>query len=109
MKKVSNEKQTTEEKVDALNDLKNRFMHSQDLIMKQHSFKEKEVTIVYFDSLVERQYLDKYILSKLEIAPGESYLEKLVGAFQAEELPINNFDKIYTLKIAFSQLTYIIT
>ncbi|UII58168.1 spore germination protein (plasmid) [Cytobacillus spongiae] len=94
MKKVFQEKQTTEEKLDVLSQLKEQFLYSQDLIMKQHFFKEQEVTIVYFESLVDRQYLDQYIFPKLEVGQGESYLEKLVRTFQAEVLPDDNLDKV---------------
>jgi hypothetical protein len=58
MKKVSNEKHNNKSKVNTLEEVRDLFSHSQDLLIKSHYFKEAEITIIYFDSLVDRHYLD---------------------------------------------------
>ncbi|MCA1059004.1 spore germination protein [Rossellomorea aquimaris] len=94
MMKLSKEKKCPEERVDTLSELKKLFSRSQDLVIKPHLFKDKEVTLVYFDSMVDRHYLDQYILSKLENAPEESYVNRFLSAFQTDEITESPMDKI---------------
>ncbi|MCA1053657.1 spore germination protein [Rossellomorea aquimaris] len=93
-KKVIKEIQSSEGTSDTLAEIKRIFMHSEDFILKKHFFMGKAVTLVYFDSLVDRHYLDQYILSKLEDFPGESYIDKMMSAFQVEENTDQSLDDL---------------
>ncbi|WP_201713936.1 spore germination protein [Rossellomorea arthrocnemi] len=94
MKKVSNEKHNNKSKVNTLEEVRDLFSHSQDLLIKSHYFKEAEITIIYFDSLVDRHYLDQFIFPKLEDTSGDSYVEKIENMFQAGEVTNHSIDDI---------------
>ncbi|TMU87638.1 spore germination protein [Bacillus sp. BHET2] len=94
MKKASNENTNEEAKVDILEEARKLFTRSQDLMIKPHFFKEKEITLVYFDSLVDRHYLDQFILLKLEEASNESFIEKIMSSFQTGDVTNQSIDDI---------------
>ena len=102
MKRVSNEKINLEDKRNSLEEVKKLFSHSQDLLIKPHFFKEKEVTIVYFDSLVDRHYLDQFILPKIDDAPHDSFVERIINMFQAGDVTNQSIEDIsFTLFSGF--------
>ncbi|WP_257141089.1 spore germination protein [Bacillus sp. AFS015802] len=94
MKKASNEKMKKEAKGSTLEEVRNLFSRSQDLLIEPHFFKEKEIQIVYFDSLVDRHYLDQYIFPKLEDVIGDSYTERIESMFQAGDVTNQSMDEI---------------
>ena len=91
MKKASND---TNNKGNTLEQVRKLFSHSQDLLIQPHFFKDKEISIVYFDSLVDRHYLDQFIFPKLDGFPYESYAEKIVHLFQAGDVTGQTIDDI---------------
>ncbi|WP_226674015.1 spore germination protein [Rossellomorea aquimaris] len=91
MKKASND---TNNKGNTLGKVRKLFSHSQDLLIQPHFFKDKEISIVYFDSLVDRHYLDQFIFPKLDGFPSESYAEKIVHLFQAGDVTDQTIDDI---------------
>ncbi|MDX8343665.1 spore germination protein [Rossellomorea sp. YZS02] len=91
MKKASND---TNNKGNTLEKVRGLFSHSQDLLIQPHFFKDKEISIVYFDSLVDRHYLDQFIFPKLDGFPYESYAEKIVHLFQAGDVTDQSIDDI---------------
>ncbi|MGE6752962.1 spore germination protein [Rossellomorea sp. NPDC071047] len=96
MKKSSKEKRIEEEKEDTLKELKQLFSKSHDLLIREHFFQDEVVTLVYFESLVDRHYLDQFILPKLEEAPEKSYSKKMEGNFQAVDETGKTLDMLST-------------
>jgi hypothetical protein len=96
MKQSSKEKRIEEEKEDTLKELKQLFSKSHDLLIREHFFHDEVVTMVYFESLVDRHYLDQFILPKLEEASEKSYAKKMEGNFQAEDETGKSLDKLST-------------
>ena len=94
MKKSYEEKDNASAKVDTMEEVRRLFLHSQDLLIKPHFFKDKEITIVYFESLVDRHYLDQFILPKLEEAYNESYIEKIISTFQAGDVTDQSIEEL---------------
>ncbi|WP_064093575.1 spore germination protein [Rossellomorea aquimaris] len=94
MKKTSKEKQQEIEKESSLEDLKRLFSKSQDLLISHHFFIGKKVTLVYFESLVDRHYLDEFILSKLEEVPVASYIKKMEGSFQVVNVTVKSSEEL---------------
>ncbi|RIW29361.1 spore germination protein [Bacillus salacetis] len=63
--------------------MKTKLQRSQDLQSKIHRTENESFELIYFDSLINLQYLDQFILPKLEAHQGESIQESLVTLFQA--------------------------
>ncbi|UOY91849.1 spore germination protein [Ectobacillus sp. JY-23] len=75
-----------------LEQLHKQFLHSQDLIFKKHEIQGIEMELVYFESLTNSQYLDQFILPRLE---GHDVPEKLLRSlFQAEDITGRSIDSI---------------
>lgn len=95
MKIASKEKTTSKEsKGDTLEEVRQLFSHSQDLVIKVHLFHGTETTIVYFDSLVDRHYLDQFIIPKIEEVPHITFAEKIMSLFQAEEITQGSIEEL---------------
>ncbi|MEH7332088.1 spore germination protein [Neobacillus drentensis] len=77
--------------------LKEQFNKSQDLICKIHDSEKESFEIIYFETLIDRHYLDQYILPKLDVPIEESIAEKLKSLFQAEDITEKNIEEISNL------------
>jgi hypothetical protein len=82
---------TAKEKIE---DLKSLFSKSQDLLFKEHQFEQGKVTMVFFDSLIDIQYLNKFILPKLALFTEKSVLQQLQAYFQVEDLTFRNAEEL---------------
>ncbi|BCB03541.1 spore germination protein [Bacillus sp. KH172YL63] len=86
MKKKMKEENRAEQGTNILDEIRDLFISSHDLMIKPHFFAEQKMTLVYFYSLVDSHYLDQYILSKLEDTDHEHFVNKMKSVFQAIDL-----------------------
>ncbi|MGF2614322.1 spore germination protein [Rossellomorea vietnamensis] len=80
-----------------VNKLKIEFQKSQDLQTKLHKTDGDPFEILYFDSLINLQYLDQYILPKLGKDNGDSVKDKLLSLFQAEDVSSKSIEELADL------------
>jgi hypothetical protein len=97
MKKSSKENPRVKENEEPLKEIQQLFSQSQDLLIREHLFLKKTIQLVYFESLIDRHYLDQYILSKLEEPPERSLQTKMKGNFQAGVDTGKSLDELSTL------------
>lgn len=67
-------------------ELQSLFSKSEDLLFKDHHFEQIRITMVFFESMVDIKYLDKFILPKLDLITDDSVLQKMQEYFQVEDL-----------------------
>lgn len=91
--KRTGKKETAIEKME---DLQSLFCKSKDLIYKEHVFEQGKVTMVFFESLIDTQYLDKFILPRLDLFTEKSVLQKLQEYFQIDNLTDRNQEQLST-------------
>lgn len=84
----------TNEKAD---ELKNQFRNSQDLICNVQHTERESFEIIYFESLIEINYLDQYILPKLGLQTDCPVINKLKSFFQAEDVTLKSIDDLSDL------------
>jgi hypothetical protein len=94
MTKTSTSNQVHNEQAEKL---KTQFQNSQDLQAKMHRTEKETFEIIYFDSLINLQYLDQYILPKLNRHADGSVKDKLLSLFQAEDVSEKNLDDLSDL------------
>ncbi|MGG3466822.1 spore germination protein [Neobacillus pocheonensis] len=77
--------------------LKLQFNRSQDLLCKEHHTETESFEIIYFESLIDRHYLDQYILPKLGVHSGDFAIDKLKSFFQALEVSDHSLEDLSNL------------
>ncbi|MDZ5471416.1 spore germination protein [Bacillus sp. 31A1R] len=87
-------KQSTQKKVE---ELKAEFTKSQDFLSKEHQTGGETFRLLYFESLINGQYLDQYILPRLGMQKGGSIEERLKQYFQAENVTDKEMKELSTL------------
>ncbi|WP_421382915.1 spore germination protein [Bacillus salacetis] len=93
MMKTSNSTQVHKK----LDKLKARFQKSQDLTFDPHKTENVSFEIAYFESLINLQYLDQYILPKLDYHTERSVKDTLLLLFQADEVSDKSIDDLSNL------------
>lgn len=78
--------------------LKGNFKKSQDFITKEHNIGKETFEFFYFESLIDTQYLDQFILPKLAV-PTEfsSAKDKLHTLFQAVDVTAKSLEDLASL------------
>ena len=74
--------------------LKNQFKLSQDFLCKEHKIESDSFEFMYFESLVDEQYLDKNILPKLSNCENQPIYQKLASLFNAENVSMNQVEEL---------------
>ncbi|MDG4657208.1 spore germination protein [Ectobacillus antri] len=77
--------------------IKQQFCKSEDFITKEHKTDREQFEIIYFESLTDIQYLDKYILPKLALHQDQSLKTRLKTFFQAEDVTTKTVDELSDL------------
>ncbi|MDM5326106.1 spore germination protein [Neobacillus sp. CF12] len=78
-------------------ELKKRFMKSDDLLCKVHQSDKEPFEMIFFESLIDSHYLDQYILPKLGLHQQGTVENKLKSFFQAEEVISKSLDELSDL------------
>ncbi|MBM6618628.1 spore germination protein [Bacillus sp. RD4P76] len=94
---TSNSNTTIEPPEEKVIKLKLQFQKSQDLQCKVHVTERESFEIIYFESLINLQNLDHYILPKLGEHNETSVKDKLLSLFQAEDVsakPIEDLSQL---------------
>ncbi|WHY59713.1 spore germination protein [Cytobacillus firmus] len=78
-------------------ELKQQFSKSGDFVSKSHVTENEEFEILFFDTLVDTQYLDQYILPMIAAAKSGSAKEKLRILFQADLVTGKSIDDLSQL------------
>ncbi|MFD0828064.1 spore germination protein [Neobacillus sp. M.A.Huq-85] len=81
-------------------DLKKLFKGSQDLLSIPHKTRDESYEILYFNSLVDQNYLDQYILPKFIAFEGQVPDQALPLLFQAKNVSDNTVEEISRLLLA---------
>lgn len=76
---------------------KEQLKNSQDLVCKDYKTDNGSFEIVYFESLIDIQYLDQYILPKIGTDSEGSPKEKLTAFFQAEDVTSKPLEEVIDL------------
>lgn len=77
--------------------LKNQFKFSQDFLYKTHQIQSKTFEFMFFESLVDNQYLDKNILPKLSIYEDDLIKDRLISLFYAEDVSFKSEEELSDL------------
>ena len=77
--------------------LKNQFKKSQDLRLIEHHTIMDAFEMIYFETLIDINYLDQYILPKLSDDKEDSVKNKLKSLFQAEDVSSNSLEDLSNL------------
>jgi len=96
-KTTSSNPQANESKTGIVDKLKDQFKLSQDLIYKKHCIENESFDIMFFESLIDTQYLDKNILPTLSIHTDKPIDHKLTSFFQAEDVSLKSKDQLSDL------------
>ena len=75
-------------------ELKQRFMKSDDLLSKVHRSDKDPFEMIFFESLIDSHYLDQYILPKLGLHEHGTVEYKLKSFFQAEDVISKSLDEL---------------
>ncbi|MFP7298352.1 spore germination protein [Neobacillus niacini] len=78
-------------------ELKKRFMKSDDLICKVHHSDNEPFEMIFFESLIDIHYLDQYILPKIGLHEQGTVEYKLKSFFRAEEVISKSLDELSNL------------
>ncbi|WP_404443307.1 spore germination protein [Sutcliffiella horikoshii] len=77
--------------------LKSQFSQSQDVVCKKHTTDSETFELLYIESLINQQYLDQYILPKLNECKGISVKLNLQTLFQVEEVTSKSLEEMNSL------------
>ncbi|KAA0548107.1 spore germination protein [Bacillus sp. BGMRC 2118] len=77
--------------------LKIQFQSSEDFQNKFHKSVDVSFEFFYFESLINLQYLDQYILPKLTLKDEASVKDRLLSLFQAEDVTNKSLEDLSTL------------
>ena len=70
---------------------------SEDLLCKEHGQEAEKFKLIYFESLVDSQYLDQYILPRISGHEKGIVKAKLTSLFQAEDVTDKSIDDLLQL------------
>ncbi|TYS68096.1 spore germination protein [Sutcliffiella horikoshii] len=87
--------------------LKSQFSQSQDFVCQKHKTDEETFEIIYIDSLVNMQYLDQYILPKLNEYKDASIKLHMQTLFQVEEVTFKSLEDVASLLFDGNVIFYV--
>ncbi|WP_163100413.1 spore germination protein [Peribacillus alkalitolerans] len=80
-----------------VSELKSKFDKSGDFLIKRHQSETESYEMLYFESLIDMQYLDQNILPKLGIHKEESVKTKLISFFHADDVTKKSIDEFSSI------------